>query len=73
MAGNRLAFLPLGESPPEGGGHTQQNNRLPAPRNPKQANEGGSLVVPADSVYGAVTGLILLENMLIKKVQVKVS
>lgn len=70
MAGNRLAFLPLGESPPGGG---RQQNKLPAPRNQKQSNKWVSLVVPADSVYGAVTRIILLENMLIKKMQVKVS
>lgn len=60
-------------SPHLGGGHTQQSKQLPTPRNGKQSNEGVSLVVPTDSVYGAVTGLILLENMLIKKMQVKVS
>lgn len=58
---------------PTWGGHTQQSKQLPTPRNGKQSNEGVSLVVPTDSVYGAVTGLILLENMLIKKMQVKVS
>lgn len=71
MAGNRLAFLPLGESPPGGVRHSKTN--WPPPEIKKKGNKGVSLVVSTDSVYGVVTGIILLENTLIKKMQVKVS
>lgn len=77
MAGNRLAFLPLGESPLSlgwGWVRAETGKQTFRPQKKKKCSKLFSLV-PTTSVYGVVTVIVLLENMIInnKKMQVTVS